>query len=599
MKVFEAKSLLSAMEARSNDYKKTREQFVNLQKAFMGMADLGEDFQGKGADNIKSFYREHARNIDEWLAMLDMQIAFLDSIPGTLEEVGISGNTFIDTSFLENELETAYRKSNEIVAGQKQAIKAILEDIEDIVPLEVFSTFDFKQHISNSKVVKDNTVDKVHETDWKLKNEYEKSELNQDYIEKRTRTLIDATGKGKDAQPINFNSKAYYDSKVFKYRNEIHKKTEEYLTIKKEEAEKRAAEKERQRIEALKKKLDNTIDNGDYIKIADEIGYDNLTTEQKVIYNLAKFDKTGDDILNGIGIGLKDVAVDTATGIWDTVTNPMETLEGIANTIIHPVDTFNIIKQGIEESFERDVINGDAESRARWFTYATGMVGTSIVGTKGADKVGKVAKAGKAGQAGAKAADVSKKAIESTKKAIQNTASKLKEMQIPNPFAPQVQFAGAAGKVPYNILDGEKIKEKFIQYIKSANPRSVLPRTNGRWEGTPGNGKWYSDNPEVNAVTKGEPVVFKDGRPDFTPWTVANIKFKHGELDGTKKDFRLVYKKIKEIKGFKSQAQAKRWLSKQGLTPHHLDKKTIQLVPTVINNKIPHIGGASDLRGGY
>ncbi|MDS9998671.1 HNH endonuclease [Bacillus atrophaeus] len=94
-------------------------------------------------------------------------------------------------------------------------------------------------------------------------------------------------------------------------------------------------------------------------------------------------------------------------------------------------------------------------------------------------------------------------------------------------------------------------------------------------------------------------MTFKDGRPDFAPWTVANIKFKPGELNGTEKDFRLVYKKIKEIKGFKSQAQAKKWLSKQGLTPHHLDSTTIQLVPSVINNKIPHIGGASDLRGGY
>nr|WP_326140133.1 AHH domain-containing protein [Bacillus swezeyi] len=230
----------------------------------------------------------------------------------------------------------------------------------------------------------------------------------------------------------------------------------------------------------LKKKLDKTIDNGEYIKIADEIGYDNLTTEQKVIYNLSKFNKTGDDVLNGIGIGLKDVAVDTATGIWDTVTHPIETLEGIGHTIMHPVDTFNVMKKGIEESFERDVVNGDSYSRSRWFTYAIGMVGTSIVGTKGADKVSKVSKAGKIGQAAAKATKGSKKvasktikaskeavekSVASFKKSMQRVASKIKGIQIHNPFAPQVQLAGG-GKVPYNIMDGENIRDTFIRRIK-------------------------------------------------------------------------------------------------------------------------------------
>jgi len=507
MKVYESKTLISAMESRSNEYKNLREEFVNLQTAFQEIANLGDDFQGEGADNIKAFYKEHARNVDEWLGMIDMQIAFFDSIAGKLEEAGLSGNTFVDTSYLENELEVAYGKSNEIVAGQKQAIKTILEDIKDIVPLEVFSTLDFKEHISNAKVIKDNTVDKIHEMDWKLKNEYEKSELNQDYIKERNKALLDATGKGRDAQPINFNAKDYYDTKAFKYKDEIHKKTQEYLTIKKEEAEKIAAEKEIQRIEALKKKLDNTIDNGEYIQIADEIGYDNLTADQKVIYNLAKFNKTGDDILTGIGIGVKDVVVDTATGIWDTLTNPMETLKGIANTIMHPVDTFNIIKQGIEDSFERDVINGDAESRARWFTYAIGMVGTSVVGTKGVDKVGKAAKAGKVGQ-------TTTKAVEASKKYIHDKINKLKNIQIHNPLSPQVQFAGGA-KIPYHALNGENIKNKLIHYIKRASDLNKNVIDTMQKIGTEYIGKLKGKNVTLKSVSEREITYTKRNRDEF------------------------------------------------------------------------------------
>lgn len=48
----------------------------------------------------------------------------------------------------------------------------------------------------------------------------------------------------------------------------------------------------------------------------------------------------------------------------------------------------------------------------------------------------------------------------------------------------------------------------------------------------------------------------------------------------------------------KVQAAASNLLSKEGLTTHHLDKTTIQLVPSNLHNKIPHIGSASDLRRG-
>nr|WP_307894493.1 T7SS effector LXG polymorphic toxin [Bacillus swezeyi] len=473
MKIYEAKTLISSMEARSDEYKKTREQFVNLKKAFQGMADLGNDFQGEGADNIKNFYKEHARNVDEWLDMIDMQIAFLDSIAAALEEADLSGSTFVDTSFLENELEIAYKKSNAVVAEQKQALKTILEDIKDIVALEVFSTADFKQHISDSKVKRENTVDKVNEMDFKLKKEYEKSEENQDYIEARSKALIDATGKGKNATPVHFNAKAYYDTKVFKQRDKIHKKTQEYLTIKKEEAE-------QHRVKELKEKLAKVSDPDEYLEIAKEIGYENLTPDQKqYVLQLEQF-KQQEDIVKGIGVGLKDVAVDTATGIWDTVTHPIETLEGIGHTIMHPVDTFNVMKKGIEESYERDVVNGDSYSRSRWFTYAIGMVGTSIVGTKGADKVSKVSKAGKVGQATAKANKASKKvagktvkaskeavekSVASFKKSMQRVASKIKGIQIHNPFEPQVQLAGG-GKVPYHAIDGENFKKTLIQRIE-------------------------------------------------------------------------------------------------------------------------------------
>nr|WP_253206759.1 HNH endonuclease [Bacillus toyonensis] len=99
-------------------------------------------------------------------------------------------------------------------------------------------------------------------------------------------------------------------------------------------------------------------------------------------------------------------------------------------------------------------------------------------------------------------------------------------------------------------------------------------------------------------ILNGEGVEFIDGRPNFTPWSKDSIKFKKGMLDGSKNDFNLVYEKIMQLKGFKSKNEAKAWLKEKGLTPHHKSFTEIELIPTDLHANIPHIGSASDLRGG-
>ncbi|WP_311236989.1 RHS repeat-associated core domain-containing protein, partial [Escherichia coli] len=123
-----------------------------------------------------------------------------------------------------------------------------------------------------------------------------------------------------------------------------------------------------------------------------------------------------------------------------------------------------------------------------------------------------------------------------------------------------------------------------------------LPRTDGYWDGVPGESNWHSNNQSVNAITGGKPIPFSGGRPDFSTWAKDTpLSFPTGVLNGSKKDFIEVYKKL-AIKMNITQKAAKNYLSTNKLTPHHLSSTEIILVPSDLHGNVPHIGSASDMR---
>jgi hypothetical protein len=134
--------------------------------------------------------------------------------------------------------------------------------------------------------------------------------------------------------------------------------------------------------------------------------------------------------------------------------------------------------------------------------------------------------------------------------------------------------------------------------IKSSAGR--LPRSNGEWvSGTPGHGLWKSNVPAVNAITNNQPIPYINGKPDFSAWSKGEIYFKRGTLTGVNsKDFLKAFKKISQIKNLKYNKDAKQLLKAKGLTLHHLDSKSIELVPSALHNNVPHIGAASGLKRG-
>ncbi|CAM5420713.1 DNA-binding protein [Bacillus safensis FO-36b] [Bacillus safensis subsp. safensis] len=151
------------------------------------------------------------------------------------------------------------------------------------------------------------------------------------------------------------------------------------------------------------------------------------------------------DVVKGAAVGLYDVAKDTVVGIYDLVTDPGGAVESVVTAVSHPIETSKAIGKSISDSFQKEVVNGDAYSRSHWFAYATGSLAEIVFGSKGAGAITKT---------GATAAKTT------VKKGLEQGAKSLDRVSIPNllPYSPKFQMAGGP-KLPYNVFDGENLKK--------------------------------------------------------------------------------------------------------------------------------------------
>nr|WP_268746343.1 T7SS effector LXG polymorphic toxin [Bacillus pumilus] len=245
-KILDAKALTSAMDARAKHYRELREQMVDLKKALQGVANLGDDFTGKGADNIKSFYKELSGNVDMFISFIDKQIAFHEGVSGTLDDTSFGGDTFVEEHFLDNAVHMGIKNAKSIVKDQKNALKTIFEDIDDLISLEVFDSQTFDEKIEDAEDERKKTVKDLSELDQNLKDEYSLSETEEKATMALYAEMMNATNDGKSISPMNFDKKAFQDSEIYKAKSDIEKQTAEYLKIKKEQEEAREIAKEQE-----------------------------------------------------------------------------------------------------------------------------------------------------------------------------------------------------------------------------------------------------------------------------------------------------------------------------------------------------------------
>ncbi|MCU4815657.1 T7SS effector LXG polymorphic toxin [Bacillus cereus] len=182
--------------------------------------------------------------------------------------------------------------------------------------------------------------------------------------------------------------------------------------------------------------------------------------------------------------GQNEAVLDELKGILNTILHPIDSVEGAVYALSHIDETFAAVEQAISDSWNQDVVNGDWNSRAKWFGNVEMQVKLAIaelfVGTKGVDKIPKLGEVSKLDKTSKLSESVN--FIQGTKNVITLDKYRQSVDMLNNILMPKNQFAYAGRNIVDSFSDSNALKqakEKLFTHQFAESTGEVNKATSG------------------------------------------------------------------------------------------------------------------------
>ncbi|MGD6817085.1 T7SS effector LXG polymorphic toxin [Metabacillus sp. 113a] len=341
-KLLDADAFHSGIKETKEKLTSQEEQIKDLESAAKGIVNLGEAFKGESGKGIKLFYEDHHLPLmSSYSTFLESYKETLGKVKSALEALEPAESGFIRKSFLELQLNQDLTVVKDTTSDMTDETNATIDGISDIVGLPKLDDSTFADKVEKARQEKNSTI-----------------ELLEEFDRDQTTAL---TSLEKQLQDVNKRVNAMQD--MFRSAGIDIMGTTAVQT--------------------------NSCEKPANTETAAE-------TDKSLLEILG-------DVFLGIGEAIVQILTEIIVGLFDLLaalfTDPIGLAYGVITTVMNLDEVLSSMVDALVVAWERDFINGDARSRARFVTYGV----LSIFGTKG---LSKVSKAGSLSKVGKKVSDV-------------------------------------------------------------------------------------------------------------------------------------------------------------------------------------------------